>query len=490
MPITEIIRLALTGLRASPFSFASNVLATTVGLTFLGTLLAMMTGVGHSLERYYTRTVSLTTLTVYQPEDHVGMRPFDRDYRQELLHTQGVQKVIYHELGFVQIGVTQGKMRTVCLRSAIQQDPEIERLERLAGTNLPQATDPLRPAIVIPLIVAQRLSDLPLKELIGMEVAIVADRSLTLEEENEQATLYGTIVGIVNESPENTVYVDFSTSALISTWKRERATPVVEKADATKDGTVKDKRSALETSRDSTDSTGKPATTSTATDPTVATTDEKSPAKFAYKTLQETWDLLREKIQKDSLIYPNLRLHFNNLDTVTAFRKTFRAAGLPTESMLDDIATIRDLRQYGWMIGSVIGLIALIAAACSIFNTLLASVERRTAEVGILRVLGASTREILTMFLLEGLFVAITGALLSSLLLTSGAKFANQWLLQRLAENPEFEHLAALNPELLYCDLKLIGLVLVTGGLVALTASFLPALVACRIQPASALRHR
>ena len=151
MPLTEIFRLAITGLRASPFSFASNVLATTVGLTFLGTLLAMMTGVSHSLERYYTRTVSLTTLTVYQPEDHIGVRPFDRDYRQELAHTSGVQHVIYHELGFVQIGVTPGTMKTVCLRSAMAADPEIERLERLAGSNLPVATDPLRPAIVIPL---------------------------------------------------------------------------------------------------------------------------------------------------------------------------------------------------------------------------------------------------------------------------------------------------------------------------------------------------
>lgn len=52
-------------------------------------------------------------------------------------------------------------------------------------------------------------------------------------------------------------------------------------------------------------------------------------------------------------------------------------------------------------------------ATCSIFNTVLASVERRTAEIGILRAIGASTSQVIGIFLLEGIFVALVGATVS-----------------------------------------------------------------------------
>jgi len=36
-------------------------------------------------------------------------------------------------------------------------------------------------------------------------------------------------------------------------------------------------------------------------------------------------------------------------------RQQFRQAGLPSDSILDDVATIRDLRHYGLLIGALIG---------------------------------------------------------------------------------------------------------------------------------------
>ena len=198
MPTIEFVRFVLTGLRASLFSFASNVVATAVGLTFFASLQALTSGVGQFMERYHTRTVALTTLTVYQPTDRTESQAFDQHYRKQLAAIPGVRRVIYHELGFVEIGIAQGRMTTVCLRSAIADDPEIERLERVAGTNLPATSQPLQPPIVLPLSVAQRMSDLPAAELIGVDVALVVDRSLNLEDPNQQATLYGKITGIVN----------------------------------------------------------------------------------------------------------------------------------------------------------------------------------------------------------------------------------------------------------------------------------------------------
>ncbi len=474
MPLSELVRLVLTGLRASRFSFASNVIATAVGLTFFGTLLALTTGVGQFLERYYTRTVALTTLTVYQPADRTDAEPFDQAYRQRLADRPGIRQVVYHELGFVEIGIAQGRMTTVCLRSAVADDPEIERLERVAGTNLPTTPEPIQPSLVLPLNVVQRLSDLPPAELIGTEVALVMDRSLNLEDPNQHATLYGKIAGIVNESPENSVYVDYSVMALISPWKRER--------DLDHSEEPSDSHAAL---------TNTPDEAETKVETKAESTHHKqTKTGFAYATLRDAWEAIQEQIAQDTLIYPSLRLHVQDLETVTALRQQFRKAGLPSDSILDDVATIRDLRHYGLLIGALIGAITLIAATCSIFNTVLASVERRTAEIGILRAIGASTPQVIGIFLLEGIFVALVGAAVTCGVLWIGTDLANEWLLQQLTKNPDYEHLASLKP-MLFLFTPTLGLfVVAVGGLVALLASLFPAWLAARLAPADALRQR
>ena len=139
--------------------------------------------------------------------------------------------------------------------------------------------------------------------------------------------------------------------------------------------------------------------------------------------------------------------------------------------------------------GGSIGLITLIAAMCSIFNTVLASVERRTREIGILRALGASTSGVLTMFLLEGVIVALSGGTIACGMLYFLTDTANSIVLDRLMRNVELKHLVELNPALFvfpqWLGLSVIGV----GVVAALLASLFPALAAARIRPAAALRH-
>lgn len=485
MPVIEFLRLVLAGLRASWFSFVSNVIATIVGLMFLGTLVALTTGVSQFLERYYTRTVALTTITVYQPADRTEAQEFNQTYRQQLLAVPGVRQVIYHELGFVEIGIVQGRMTTVCLRSAIANDPEIERLERVAGSNLPATPQPIEPPIVLPLNVAQRISDLPPAELIGLDVALVVDRSLNLEDSNQHATLHGKISGIVNESPENSVYVDYSVMTMLSAWRRERAanepllrspTTINDRADVPSD------RGALATSNRP-DPGGEPSEAE-------KVQSEPTNNRFAYASFHEAWAAIHEQVAQDTLVYPNLRLHLRDLETVATLRQQFREAGLPSDSMLDDVATIRDLRNYGLLIGVLIGGITLIATACSLFNTVLASVERRTKEIGILRAIGASRAQILGIFVLEGIVVALAGAAITCILLWIGTDLANEWLLNQLNKKSDYERLISLKPTMFLFSPSAALFVVGVGVLVALLASLFPAWLAAGLEPAVALSQR
>ena len=66
--------------------------------------------------------------------------------------------------------------------------------------------------------------------------------------------------------------------------------------------------------------------------------------------------------------------------------------------------------------GLLVAVIMAIGSAFALMNTMYAAVARRSAEVGTLRVLGFSQRQILQSFLLESLLVAAIGGLLGCLL--------------------------------------------------------------------------
>ena len=69
------------------------------------------------------------------------------------------------------------------------------------------------------------------------------------------------------------------------------------------------------------------------------------------------------------------------------------------------------LSAFRWNL-RLLSYIALLVGAFLIYNTISVSVVRRRAEIGIVRALGASSRQVLNAFLLEGAFIGMVGSLL------------------------------------------------------------------------------
>lgn len=95
--------------------------------------------------------------------------------------------------------------------------------------------------------------------------------------------------------------------------------------------------------------------------------------------------------------------------------------------------TARLLQLVGGALEAVraFGLLLLAAAALSIFVTLYSTLERRQYEMALLRTLGASRGRVMAIVMLEGLLLALAGALLGLALGHAAAEMIGTWLAGR-----------------------------------------------------------
>jgi ABC-type lipoprotein release transport system permease subunit len=139
---------------------------------------------------------------------------------------------------------------------------------------------------------------------------------------------------------------------------------------------------------------------------------------------------------------------------------------------------------------SFIGLVVLVIAGIGILNLMLMAVFERTREMGVLAALGMKGRQIMGLFLLEGVFIGVIGALLGCGLGALLIGLVGQVGIDLSAASGMGE-VGALMGNRLYPAITLAD-VLGRGVLViviAALASLYPAWQAARKEPAQALHH-
>lgn len=126
-----------------------------------------------------------------------------------------------------------------------------------------------------------------------------------------------------------------------------------------------------------------------------------------------------------------------------------------------------------------IAAIALIVASIGIMNTMLTSVMERTHEIGIMKAIGAKNRDVMTIFILEGIFISLIGGIVGIILGFIGAKGFTQ-----IASGP----LGGVLVEPVFSGFSII-LGVVVALFVGAISSFYPAWKAARMSPIEAVRY-
>jgi putative ABC transport system permease protein len=138
-------------------------------------------------------------------------------------------------------------------------------------------------------------------------------------------------------------------------------------------------------------------------------------------------------------------------------------------------------------VGGILHLVLGIIAAFGVLNTALMSVFERTREVGTMRAIGSRRSRVVVLFLLEGLFLGLAGAVGGAVL---GAALVHWFSVNGIPAFSEAQRYS-YGGDYLFTALSWRPLVRVPGLMVAVSvlASLGPALMAARRRPAEALRH-
>jgi len=209
-------------------------------------------------------------------------------------------------------------------------------------------------------------------------------------------------------------------------------------------------------------------------------TGKKIP-RFVFTSM---WNMLSRRNQATEG-YDVLYVRLKKLSDLGPVRKRLQALNFSVFALADQFDEIRrGFLMIDMALGAV-GAIALIVASLGIINTMVMSILERTREIGVMKAVGASGRQIQSIFFFEaGVIGGLGGCLgvaLGWLVSRLANWIANIWMARQGGAGAEIDFF--------YLPIWLIVGALLFSLLVSLLAGWYPAARASRINPVEALRH-
>lgn len=176
-------------------------------------------------------------------------------------------------------------------------------------------------------------------------------------------------------------------------------------------------------------------------------------------------------------------------DVVADVEKTIADSGYMTFSAQSAQQAVSQTFAILQLVLGAIGGIALLVASLGIANTMTMSILERTREIGIMKAIGASGRQIRRIFLGEAAVIGLIGGFGGLVLSSAGAALANLFVTGMIASQPGAGAPAGEATNIFVIPVWLAIFAVAFAAGVGLLAGVLPAIRAANLDPLVALRH-
>jgi putative ABC transport system permease protein len=191
-----------------------------------------------------------------------------------------------------------------------------------------------------------------------------------------------------------------------------------------------------------------------------------------------------EILKQEGIVnYSGAKIKLDSKDNVDKVKLIVENMGYKVSSIKDTVDQINQFFNIFQLILVSFGAIAIVVACLGMFNTLTISLLEKTREVGFMKALGTTRRDIYVLFISESILIGILGSFVGISTGVLIGAFLN-YSISRLAEST-----GNLPVQLFHVTPKLIILTITASILISFFTGFYPSKRAAKINPLDALRY-
>ncbi len=206
-------------------------------------------------------------------------------------------------------------------------------------------------------------------------------------------------------------------------------------------------------------------------------------------TAYNSWSLGR-RVNRNRDGYPLAIVKMENLDQVLGTTETITALGYQTSTPLSIVEGINSYFITQQIMFGGVGAIALLVAAIGIANTMTMSILERTREIGLMKAVGATNRDVLSIFLGEASGIGFLGGVGGVVLGWSAGQVINVLALVYFAgQAAQGQQFGPPPTTAVYTPAWLPVFALIFATLIGLLSGLYPALRAATLVPVMALKY-